>query len=120
MSLVEILSIIIILGIMASIALPTWRDLAPRIALDKAKQELISLLRQTQQQAITQNNTICFNIKKDFVLNEKLTWGNISFDNNKACFLPSGGAQSPGLVIIKTIHNNKEKTIEVKPSGYIK
>ncbi|MFH1392664.1 MAG: hypothetical protein ABIG90_03300 [bacterium] len=118
MSLIEILIICAIIGILAGISVPLWRNYQPALALDRASQELIVALRQTQQQAITQNKRQAFKFA-DFVLPEGVIFEEISFPPEEIVkFEPDGSVLKSGYVILRA--DSKTTKINISIAGHVK
>ena len=121
MNLIEILIICAIIGILASISLPLWRNIQPTLALNRASQELISSLRQTQQEAITKNlpaGQEKFLNFDDFILPENVFFEEISFPEEKVQFKSDGSVLKDGYVILKA--DDKTTKISISIAGYVK
>jgi len=117
MNLIEILIICAIIGILASISLPLWRNIQPTLALNRASQELIAALRQRQQEAITENKIKFFDFD-EFNLPESVVFEEISFPEEKVQFKSDGSVLKDGYVILKA--DDKTTKISISIAGYVK
>lgn len=118
MNLIEILIICIIVAILAGLSVPLYGNFKSSIALNRATQELISSLRQTQQQAITENKQVFFNFNQ-FNLTQGVVFEEIAFPPEEIVkFKPDGSVLKPGYVILKA--NDKTVKITISPAGYVK
>lgn len=117
MSLIEIIIICAIIGILATVSIPLWQVYQPTLALNRALQELISALRQTQQQAITQNKQVAFDFDQ-FNLPENVSFEEINFPEEKVKFQPDGSVLKAGDVILKS--SSKTAKISISIAGYVK
>lgn len=118
MNLIEILIICAIIGILASISIPLWKNYQPTIALNRASQELIVALRKAQQQAITENKQIFFDFN-NFDLPEGVVFEKINFPpEEKVKFKSDGSVLKSGYVILKA--DSKTAKIIISPAGYVK
>lgn len=121
MNIIEILIICAIIGILAGISLPLYGNFKSTLALNRASQELISSLRQTQQQAITENPPTGqekFLDFEEFILPEGVVFAEISFPGKKVKFKSDGSVQKSGYVILKA--GDKTTKISISISGYVK
>jgi len=117
MNLIEILIVCAIIGILAGISIPLWRSFQPKLALNRACQELITAIREKQQQAITKNTNQIFDFAQ-VVLPEEVSFQEINFTEQKIIFLPNGSVQESGNAILKADNNTAK--INVSVSGYVK
>lgn len=117
MNLIEILIICAIIAILVGISIPLWRNYQPTLALNRASQELITALRQAQQQAITQNKQVFFDFN-NFNLPEGVVFEKISFPEEKVEFKSDGSVLKSGYVILRA--DSKTATITISPAGYVK
>lgn len=136
-TLVEIMSVLAIIGIIATIALPTYRNITPILDLNGATRDVASDLRLAQQKAITEQDiyAVQFDIlNNDYslindTLGETIFTKDIDSDiliqsitgltDNKARFNATGAAIETGEIIFLNA-NNATSSIEIKPSGYVK
>lgn len=137
-TLVEFLVVMAIIGIMAAVSWAALKNLQPSWRLDGAVRDLTTDLRYAQQGAITEqvNYGIHFSSSTDEyqiirygtttenVLEKSLPEGVdfyqiTGFSNDEAVFNPYGAVKEAGSIsLINT--EQKIKTIEVRPSGFVK
>jgi len=121
MNLIEMLIICLIIAILASISLPLYGNIKPKLALNSASQELISSLRQTQQEAIKQNlppGQEKFLDFDDVILPANVFFEEITFPEHKVKFQSDGSVLKDGYVILKA--EDKTRKISISISGYVK
>ena len=137
-TLLEVLIVIAILGIMASISFAFFKTFSPALKLSSSTRDLATDLRYTQQLAVTEqvNYGVSFSLTTNEyriikygataqeILRKSLPDGIsfqeiIGFANKEAIFNPYGAVQQAGdIFLINT--ENKMKTIRVRPSGFVK
>lgn len=118
MNIIEILIICAIISILAGISLPLYGNFKSTLALNRASQELITALRQAQQQAITENGAIFFDFNA-FILPEAVVFEEVKFPpEEKVKFKSDGSVLKSGYVVLKS--GNKTAKIIISISGYVK
>ena len=139
-TLLELLTVILIIVILAAISIPAWRNIQPTLDLNGSVRELITDLRYAQQLAIAEQ--IIYGVRFDFeenkyqIIKYKKTNGiteeiiktkwlppgiNLEQVDNfsQAQFIPYGSVIERGEVCLVNI-KNKIKTINIRPSGFVK
>ncbi len=133
-SLMEILTVIGIIMILAIIFVPFLQQYSPTLKLKGEAKNLASDLRYAQQLTLTEqvSHLIKFfpaekkyQVKKEgeepikeVFLQSPVTFEEITFTDNQVSFNASGASSEAGQIVL----TNQEKniTVEVKSSGYIK
>ena len=136
-TLIEMIIVIVIIGIISAISLPTYKKIKPSIDLSATTREIASDLRYAQQLAVTEQVT--YSIKFDFsqkqysitqtesgqTIKTKNITPQISIKSitgltdNTARFNATGAALESGAIVLVNLAG-RESTIEIKPSGYVK
>lgn len=135
-SIVEIMIIVAILGLIATVSVPFYRAAALNLTLSGAARDLASDLRLAQQQAVTTqiNHSVAFNqaantyavinastgaVIKSSRINSQIFIQSInSLANDTVTYNATGAATATGSVILSN-PGGKTATIEIKPSGYV-
>lgn len=136
----EVLIIIAILGIIATITFPFYRQYIELYQLSTETRRLVLVLRRAQQATVTEQ--IPYYVKifpgtneyqylslanpmQPPVVLETIELGTTTtislvagFTDDEIHFTPAGGAVETGTIMVRHT-NGKEQTIEVKPSGFI-
>lgn len=136
-TLIEFLIAISILSVVFLISLYSLRGLAPDLQLSGTARQIATDLRYVQQLSITEQEDYCikmfFDTKKyqvikcdeTKIISEKVLPGYISnfsstvFAENKIEFNPYGAVKESGTITL-TNTVSKTKTIDIKPSGFVK
>lgn len=136
-TLLEILTVIAIIGTLTLISMPIYRQIKPTLALSSVTRDIVSDLRYTQQLAVTEQNNYSvlfdqvFNqytiiktetneIIKEQNLNSGISiYSTSGFSTSTVTFNVTGAALESGTITIIN-SNNATTTISVKPSGYVK
>ncbi len=138
LTLIELMTIIGILAILALLSMPFLRSFVPSIQLSGATRDLIADLRYAEQLSVTEqiehgirfsSSTNAYQLIKygepeteiqSKILPEKISFYSISgFTNDEVKFNPYGAARETGLIILEN-SNNATTAIDVRPSGFIK
>lgn len=141
-TLFELLTIIAIAAILLLISIPAYQKLLPQLKLQTAAREITGLLRQAQQNTVTEQITylVKFNsqnkeyqlIKREYPesqppidtvietkqLDSDLTFSQTTFSQSEALFNTAGAVSEAGSVTI-SLTDGRQKTIEVRPAGFI-
>lgn len=136
-SLTETLIAVAIIGIIASITIPFFRDASLTLNLNAAGRDLASDLRLAQQLAVTTqvNHQVVFNLSGNYYTITNLNSGAVvkmrnikspvsisaitNLPTSTVIFNSTGAANNSGTVtLINT--SNRQLIIEIKPSGYVK
>lgn len=136
-TLLEILTVLAVIAILSLISLPIYKQIQPTLNLDAQTKSLAGDLRYAQQLAVSEQKTyvVVFNligssyqiinlnsgqIIKAQVINQTVHLESITgLTDNTAEFTVTGAAVESGIIVL-TNNQNKEKTVEIKPSGYVK
>lgn len=136
-TLIEMLTVIGIIAIVAAISFPVYQNMRPNITLNSATRDLATDMRYAQQLAVTEQiiYDVIFNtsassyeirnnstaaLVRTKVLPDGITFSSITgLTDNTAEFTATGAAAAPGTVILAN-RKDKQTTIEIKPSGYVK
>ena len=135
--LINLLVTLAIIGILAAISMPLFKNYQPSIKLSAATKDLISDLRYIQQQTITEQKIhfIQFSTSTDSydllkfdaatsTLKSVFLPTGISFDlisgftENTVKFNPYGAVYEYGNIILANT-SSSTKIINIKPSGYV-
>ncbi|MFA5029257.1 MAG: GspH/FimT family pseudopilin [Patescibacteria group bacterium] len=136
-TLLDLIAVLAVIGILAAISFPIYKQLRPNLALNSTSRQIASDLRYAQQLAVTEQvvYSVSFNqlqnsysiIKtnpettlKTVVINPQITIQSINnLTADTASFNATGAAgESGSLVLVNSA--NRTITIEIKPSGYVK
>jgi len=137
-TLVELLTVMLILGVLALIGIPAFKVYQPNLQLSGVVRELATDLRYAEQLAITEqveHGIIFFpgtgqyqlvrHGNPDEVIESKNLPTEVGFQtitgltNNEVIFNPYGAAKEAGLVTLVNT-KNATSTIDIRPSGFIK
>lgn len=136
-TLIEVMVALLVTAILASISVPFYRSFSFNLDLKSTARDVASDLRYAQQLAVTTqiNHLVVFNINtnhysiknsqteniiKSISIKNPVTILSITdLPGNTVTFNATGAATSSGVIIL-TNPNNREATIEIKPSGYVK
>jgi len=136
-TLIEVIIVIAIIAILAGIAFSTFQAFQPSLQLSEATRTLSTNLRYAQQLSVTEQVNYCVDLYPDekkykvvqcesldlvseIVLNEEIqSIALAGFINERVEFNPYGAARRSGTITIQNT-NNDTKTIQVKPSGFVK
>lgn len=136
-TLIEMLTVIGIIAIVAAISFPVYQNMRPNITLNSATRDLATDMRYAQQLAVTEQiiYDVIFNtsassyeirnnstaaLVRTKVLPDGITFSSITgLTDNTAEFTATGAAAAPGTIILAN-RKDKQTTIEIKPSGYVK
>jgi len=138
-TLIEFLVVVVILGIILGIGFSLFSKLRPDFNLSSASQNLISDLNWAKSLSVEEQVEygVKFFIEENKyqiikyndisqVISEKNLIENINFEkiegfsNNELRFNPYGTVRENGIITLINNKNNKTKTIEVRPSGFVK
>lgn len=138
LTVVEVLTVIIIVGILASVSLIGFNNYKPSIDLNGSSRELISDLRYAQQLSVSEqvrHGIQFFQNERKYqlirygttqeVLKERTLPEDISFQSitglsgNRVRFNPYGASEENGTVVLVN-SKNITKIIQIKPSGFVK
>ena len=138
-TLIEFLVVVVILGIILGIGFSLFSKLRPDFNLSSASQNLISDLNWAKSLSVEEQVEygVKFFIEENKyqiikyndisqVISEKNLIENINFEkiegfsNNELRFNPYGTVRENGIITLINNRNNKTKTIEVRPSGFVK
>lgn len=135
-SIIEVMIIVAIMGIVATVSIPFYREASMNMSLSAAARDLASDLRHAQQLSVTSqinhsvvfsvanNSYYLFNTASNTVISTKhlaspiYIAGVTDLPNNTATFNATGAATSTGTVVLKTTAG-REAILEIKPSGYV-
>ena len=137
-TLIEILIIIGIIAVLVGIGIPVFRSFQPVLQLNGAVRDLVTDLRYAQQLAVTEQLEHCVRffpedkeykiiqcqnpgaeeILKTISFQEINSITVADFSDNEARYNPYGSVKKDGAVTLEV--NGKTKTIEVRPSGFVK
>src|SRR3989339_621008 len=130
-TLVELLTIIAIIGIVSAISIPMYRQLRPNLDLNAVARDITSDLRYAQQLAVTEQDihSVNFDILANSytIINEDsaITVKTVSINpqivistindltGNSVSFNATGGASESGIITLTNI-DNVTTTIEIK------
>ena len=133
----EMLVAIAIIAAMSVIGLPFYRSVMQNLNLNSVARGMSSDLRYAQQLSVTtqvnysvtidpiSNYYYIKNSQTEEIIKTVTVKDNIDIQsvndlpNNTATFNATGAAISTGNIILSNI-NNRQATIEIKPSGYVK
>lgn len=136
-TLMESLVVIAIIAILAGIIIVGFKQLQPEFQLSGAVRGLLSDLRYVQQLAITEQVNYCLKLflaeKKYQIIqcgqsqplyqvifsSQIKSFSAFGFTNNEIKFNPYGSVKESGTITLENTEG-KTKTIEVKPSGFVK
>ena len=140
-TLTEVFVVISIIGILALISFPVLRNFQPTLQLNGIVRELVSGLRLTQQLAVSEQVEYCFILPDNFPSNRAyqiIQCGESQFfeqgiipveiigltivpslSNNEVRYNSYGAAKESAQITIENVQN-KTKTINVRPSGFIR
>jgi len=140
-TLIELLTVMAVIGILVLIGMPALRNFQPTLQLNGIVRGLMSNLRLTQQLAISEQLEYCLVLPDSFPSNreyqiiqcdqmepfkqelipEEITGLSIvpSLSNNEVRYNPYGSVKESAQIILENI-NNQTKTIDVRPSGFIR
>ncbi len=136
-TLIEMLTVVGIIAIVAAISFPVYQNMRPNITLNSTARDLATDMRYGQQLAVTEQ--IAYNVLFDTVassyevrnsstnalMRKKILPSGITFSSitgltaNTAKFTATGAAAQPGTIILAN-RKGQYSTIEIKPSGYVK
>lgn len=140
LTLIELITVIAIIGIMSAVTVPILQNYSPSIKLNGSARALSGHLREAQEKAITEqkqhlirfhpetsppsyeliriNNSI-EELQNTFSLDQNITLAlEASITNSEIIFSPDGGPSASGNITL-TI-NSINKIISVTPAGFIK
>lgn len=140
-TLIESLVIIVIIGILASMGIPAFKNYRSALQLSGAVRELVTDLRYAQQLAVTQQlqHAVCFfpfddGYKKEYQviqygecgvsewikkgMLEGVEINQVNFSNPEVIFNPYGAVKESGSIVL--INVNTTKTIDIRPSGFVR
>ncbi len=136
-TLIEILIVIGIIIVLAGIGIPVFRSIQPSVQLNGAIRNLVSDLRYAQQLTVTEQVKYCLrffplekryqiiqceeerSLSEVFLPDEIITLTTTGFIDNEIEFNPYGAVKKSGTITLEN-SKNRIKTIEVRPSGFIK
>lgn len=137
-TLIELLTVLLIAGILALIGVPAFKTFQPGLQLSGTMRELATDLRYAEQLAITeqvehgiifypgagQYQVVRFGVPdvvlKSSTLPQEVSFLEIvGFTDNKVIFNPYGAAKESGIITLLNT-KNATSTIDVRPSGFIK
>lgn len=136
-SLIDMLAVIAIAGILAVIAIPAYDNFRPQLELNAAARSLVADLRSAQELAVARqvdyavsfdaisNKYRLIESETDTAIKEKTLADQIKIislaglSNNRIIFNSAGAAVSGGAITLQN-SSNQQKTVEIKPSGYVK
>jgi Tfp pilus assembly protein FimT len=134
---IELLIVIAIIGILALIGLPVYKNISPNITLNSSVRDLASDLRYAQQLAVTEQKM--YSVKLDSLnnsyyifqpdsgliiktrsINTQVKINSITgLTSSTASFTVTGASIESGEVALMN-QTGKTNTIEIKPSGYVR
>lgn len=139
-TLIEMITVIGIISILTAIAAPTLSSYLPGVQLNGSTRVLSANLREAQERAVTEQkqHLIRFNltagdyyyqmikidgeneeiIEKVILPSQETIVLEETISNNQIIFSPDGGPSSSGDISLNI--NDKSKTINVSPAGFIK
>lgn len=135
--LVDLLVVLGIIALLATISIPYLKKYQPNLKLSAAARDLTADLRLAQQLTVTEQKVhlVAFNLlNKQYEILKldaaTMTIKTVSLDatvsfkqitglaDNQVIFNYYGGVSRPGTVIL-TNTNNLNATVDIKPSGYV-
>jgi prepilin-type N-terminal cleavage/methylation domain-containing protein len=135
-TLIELLTVIAVIGILALASIPAFRAYGPRLELSGTVRDLISDLRYIQQLAVTEQKECCIKffpaekkyqilqcgeetILKEKILPEEIQTLIVSgLTDNEVRYNPYGAVRESGSIVLNNT-KNQTKTISIKPSGFV-
>ena len=136
-TLLEIITVLAIMGIVMTISIPVYRQIQPNIELSATARQITTDLRQAQQLAVTEQviYSVEFNIvdssyeiintDSEQVFKQETISANIKINSitdltdDTVSFNATGAALESGTITL-TNRKNASSTIEIKPSGYVR
>lgn len=136
-NLLEVLIVVLVMAVIITVSLPFYRAFGLNQDLKAVSRVLATDLRYAQQLAVTTqvnqsviittstNTYIIKNLAtqatiRTVIIKNSVTIQSITdLPNNTVTFNATGAATSSGTIILKSI-NERQATIEIKPSGYVK
>lgn len=136
-TLIEFLTVLAIIAIISAITIPMFRALRPGFQLSSAVRDLVTNIRCAQQLTVTEQVNYCVKLflsekkyqiiqcgesdplSEVFLPEEIATFDAAGFTNNEVEFNPYGAVKESGTISLENT-KNKTKTIEVKPSGFVR
>jgi len=142
LTLIESLVIIVIIGILALMGIPAFRNYQPTLQLSGAVRELVTDLRYAQQLAVTQQlqHAVCFfpfddGYKKEYQviqygecgvsewikkgMLEEVEINQVNFSNPEVIFNPYGAVKESGSITLINVKDSTT-TIDIRPSGFVR
>jgi prepilin-type N-terminal cleavage/methylation domain-containing protein len=138
-SMVELLVILAVIGIVSAFALPSFLTYWQGATLRAGAEELVTVLNEARQLAITSNNTVCVTTTTTTIQYHVGACGNATFigpgtdssgnikltsavqitNNPQVTFTYLGGAGASGIFSVRNPVNSTTQTVSVTPSGRI-
>ncbi|MFA5047787.1 MAG: prepilin-type N-terminal cleavage/methylation domain-containing protein [Patescibacteria group bacterium] len=136
-TLIELIIVLSIILILTAISLPVYSSIQPNLDLNASIRQTTSDLRLAQQLAVTEqiNYSVIFDVVDNSysIVNTKTNYIVKSYNINRnvriesitglasstATFNATGASLESGTIVLAN-SNNRQSTIEIKPSGYVK
>ncbi|MEI6288058.1 MAG: GspH/FimT family pseudopilin [bacterium] len=133
-SMAELVIVLAITSIIATISIMIYKQLEPNLDLDANTRQVASDLRYAQQLTVTEQaiysvqfdqshysiiNTVSAKTILSRTLKQNITLPTITgFTDNTVRFTPTGAAIQSGIIYLKN-SKNTTSSVEIKPSGYV-
>jgi prepilin-type N-terminal cleavage/methylation domain-containing protein len=141
-TIIELMSVIVVIGVLAAMAVPVFVRMAPRLNLKSDARTSLNYLRLARSRAVAENGQygIFFDTANDrmiffhdtnspvtasyevgldsvidssAVLHNNVAYNTVSFAGNSVVFLPSGAASTSGTVTLNHTETTRIYTISV-------